>query len=174
MACDGDVANWHCLFEPPLPFHLLSLESFSLLTAPLLNPITITTHPLKLVAIMILISGLLVINRTLYFCVHCTSPIYFLCISKSKVFIVWGLHSSWELVLKVLHIARCDFMTYCSRLQIGKRMWDLGRLTFIFIINFELKLFIWRWTFCFASSLESLFIIFLPFCFLVSLPSFAM
>jgi hypothetical protein len=28
MACDGNVAKWHCLFEPPLPFHLLSLESF--------------------------------------------------------------------------------------------------------------------------------------------------
>jgi hypothetical protein len=54
MACDGDVAKWHCLFEPPLPFHLLSLESFSLLTALLLNPITIATHPLKLLAIMIL------------------------------------------------------------------------------------------------------------------------
>jgi hypothetical protein len=34
MACDGDVANWHCLFEPPLPFHLLSLERFSLFIAP--------------------------------------------------------------------------------------------------------------------------------------------
>ncbi len=84
---------------------------------------------------------------------------------------VWGLHWSWELVLKVLHNARCDFMTYCSRLQTGKRMWDLGWSTFIFIINFELKLFIWRWTFYFALSLESLFINFLPFCFLVSLPS---
>ncbi len=87
---------------------------------------------------------------------------------------IWGLHWFWELVLKVLHIMCCDFMTYCSRLQIRKRMWDLGWSTFIFIINFELKLFIWRWTFCFALSLESLFIIFLPFCFLVSLPSFAM
>lgn len=68
MACDGDVANWHCLFEPPLPFYPLSLESFSLFIAPLLNPITITTHILKLVAIMILILGLLVIDRTLYLC----------------------------------------------------------------------------------------------------------